>query len=98
MGKAKNTKNEVLRERVAETFSVSKEIVLDAARLVFLGNRELTVENYKSIAEYRDNKIIIETNPHRLVISGEGLELKSSAKELLFIGGKIASVEFRREV
>ena len=98
MGKAKNTKNEALRERVAETFSVSKEIVLDAARLVFLGDRELTIENYKSIAEYRDNKIIIETNPHRLVITGVGLELKSIAKELLFIEGKIASVEFRREV
>ena len=98
MGKEKNTKNEALREKVAETFSVSKEVVLDAARLVFLGNRELTVENYKSIAEYKDNKIIIETNPHRLVISGEGLELKSIAKELLFIGGRISSVEFRREV
>lgn len=98
MRNAKNTEKETIRERVAQSFSVSREIVLDAAKLVFLGNRELTVENYKSIAEYKDDKIIIETNPHRLVISGEGLELKSIAKELLFIEGRIYSVEFRREV
>lgn len=98
MKKAKIGEKETFRERVADSFSVSKEVVLDAARLVFLGNRELTVENYKSIAEYKEDKIIIETNPHRLVITGEGLELKSIAKELLFIEGRIYSVEFRREV
>ena len=98
MKNAKKAEKQTFRERVAESFSVSKEVVLDAARLTFFGNRELTVENYKSIAEYKTEKIVIETNPHRLVITGQDLELKSVAKEILFIEGKIFSAEFRQEV
>lgn len=87
-----------IREKVANSLDVSKEVILDFARLEFLGNREVTVENYKSIVEYTQNLIIVETNPHRLKIQGTGLEIKSIAREMLYITGRISSVEFRQEV
>ncbi|MBQ9737427.1 MAG: hypothetical protein IJV86_03365 [Clostridia bacterium] len=87
-----------VRERLANTLDASKEVILDAARLTFIGNRELMVENYKSIGEYTEKKIILETNPHRLVIDGAELEIRSMAKELIYITGQIQCVTFRREV
>ena len=87
-----------IRERVADSLEVSKEVILDFARLEFIGNREVTVENYKSIVEYTEKQIIVETNPHRIRLCGSGLEIKSIAREILYITGKISAVEFRREV
>lgn len=95
--KQKNQPKETMREKVADTFDVSKEVILDAAKLVLIGNRELTVENYKSIAEYTENKIILETNPHRLKIDGAQLEIKTIARDFLYITGKILAVEFKME-
>ncbi len=86
-----------LRDKTAETLGVSKEVILDLPRLVFIGNRELTVENYKSIGEYTQNLILLDANQCKLKISGEALEIKSIASELIYICGKIFAVEFKRE-
>lgn len=87
-----------IRERVADSLDASKEVILDFAHLEFIGNREVTVENYKSIAEYTEKQIIVETNPHRIKLCGSDLEIKSIAREMLYITGKISAVEFKREV
>lgn len=96
----KETKNQrpTMRERLADSLEVSKEVLLDFAKITFVSNREVTVENYKSIVDYTEKQIVIETNPHRLKICGTDLEIRSIAKEMLFISGKISSVEFRQEV
>ncbi len=87
-----------LKNMVAESLGASKEIILDLPRLIFIGNRELTVENYKSIGEYSENKIVLNSNPYKLEIFGSELEIKSIASELIYICGKILAVEFKREV
>lgn len=83
-----------LRERVADSFETSKEIVLDAARIIFIGNREVTIENYKGIVEYTAEKLVIETNPNRIKIEGGGLEVKTITADMLYITGKIYKTEF----
>ncbi len=97
MGKKKRNIDEKpkIKDKVAESLGASKEVILDLPRLIFIGNRELTVENYKSIGEYSDNLIVLETNPHKLRISGTGLEIKSIASELIYICGKVSGVEFK---
>lgn len=86
-----------LRERVADTLDVSKEIVLDTARIVFIGDREVTIENYKSIIEYTSEKIELDAKPYRLRLSGSALEVKTITREMLYISGKIFKMEFARE-
>lgn len=95
--KQKDVQKASFRDKIATSFEASKEVILDAAKLVFVGNRELTVENYKSIAEYTENQIILETNPHRLKIQGSQLEIKTIARDFLYITGKILAVEFKME-
>lgn len=95
--KAENNEKQSLSERFADSFESSKEILLDVPRLVFIGNRELTVENYKGIIEYTDTCLVLETNPDRLKIEGSSLEVKTITQELLYITGKIKRIEFRRE-
>ncbi len=87
-----------LKEKMAEALGTSKEVILDMPRLVFIGNRELTVENYKSIGEYTEKEIILNSNPCRLRICGSELEIRSIASELIYICGRFSAVEFKREV
>lgn len=96
--KKKEKNKETIRGKIADSFSASKEVLLDVAKITFIGNREVTVENYKSIGEYSEKKIVLETNPHSLVIQGSRLEIKSMAREIIFITGEIGAVMFKREV
>lgn len=96
--KQKTAEKPSLKEKMAESLGASKEVILDVPRLIFIGNRELTVENYKSIGEYSENLIVLETNPHKLKIRGAELEIRSIARELIYITGKVSAVEFKMEV
>ncbi len=86
-----------LREHIANSFESSKEILLDVPRLVFIGNREVTVENYRGIVEYTDKLLVLEANPCRLSIEGKNLEVKTITQEMLYIKGIFSKVEFKRE-
>ncbi len=94
MKKKRNVEKVTLKERVADGFGASKEIILDIPKIVFIGDREVTVENYKSISEYTSEKIVLEINPDQLKFLGTGLEIKSISKDMLFITGKIKQTVF----
>lgn len=83
-----------LREKVADAVDFSKEIILDAVLISCIGNRELTIENYKGILEYSDTCIRINANPGVVKITGNNIEIKNISKELLYITGKIKSFGF----
>ncbi len=95
--KNKEAEKPTLRERMADELNVSKEMILDVPKMVFIGDREVVVENYKSIVEYTETKIVLEANPRGLRFLGQGLEIKSITREMLFITGKITKLEFVKE-
>lgn len=90
---AKTEESRPIRERMAEAFDLPKEALFDTVLISCIGNRELTVENYKSILEYSDRCIRIQASPRPIKISGQHLELRSISRELLYIVGQIHSVE-----
>ena len=87
-----------LKERLADSVDMSKEIILDSAKIIFIGHREVTVENYKSIIEYTDTKIILDSKPSKLKFEGANLEVKTITQDFLYITGKISKLEFQTEV
>ena len=87
-----------LREIVADSVDTSKEIILDTVKIVMIGSREITVENYKGIIEYTENLIVLETKPHRLRIEGQRLEVKTISREMLYVMGKILKIQFLKEM
>lgn len=83
-----------VRERLADAVDISKEVLLDTVLISCIGNRELTLENYKGILEYSDTCIRVKTNPYIVKITGTGLELRNMTQELLYITGKISGFGF----
>ncbi len=95
--KSEKTEKPTLRERMADGLDASKEVILDVPKVVFIGNREVVIENYKAISEYTDQKIMMESKPTGLTVYGANLEIRSITREMLFITGKIYKMEFGKE-
>ena len=83
-----------LGERIAETLDLPKDILLNLPRLVFTGNRELFIENYRGIVEYSDTVIRLNTSECMLKISGVQLGIKHIAAEEIMLFGNIKRLEF----
>ena len=81
-----------------EVLGISPELTFDIPNIVAIGDSDLTIENYKGVVGFDEKKIIIDANPKRILIHGEGLEIKSMAKELIYIKGKIKRIRLDGEV
>lgn len=90
----KTKKTPTVRERIADTFEVSKELTLNVAKITFFGTRELTVENYLGIIEYTDSSISLSAKPMPIKISGSELEIKTMSREILYVSGFIQKIEY----
>ena len=44
--KTEKTEKPTLRERIADGLDASKEVILDVPKIVFIGSREVVIENY----------------------------------------------------
>ena len=82
-----------IKEKVADAFDLPKELVIDAARLILVGERELTIENYTGILEYDENIIRIKTVGRTVKISGSGLEIRTITDEDIQVTGRISAIE-----
>ena len=85
------------RQKVAESFDASKEIILDVLKVELLGSSEAVVENYKGIVEYTPKRIVLEANPRQFRICGNNLEIKCVTREMLFVSGVIDTIGFLKE-
>ncbi len=92
---SKNQSRPTLRERVADTVGISKEVILDTVLLSAIGNREITLENYKSILSYSDTVIKIKTNPRVVELAGTNLEIRTISRDMLYITGRINTISFQ---
>ena len=82
------------REKIADSLDISKEILLNTSKIVAIGSREVTIENYKGILEYNSKCIRLTANPHQIKIDGACLEIKTMTRDFLYLTGKICSVTF----
>ena len=81
-------------ERLTEALDLPKDIVLNLPRLIFTGNRELYIENYRGIVEYSDTVIRLNTSECMVKVTGTGLGIKNIATEEITLAGRIKSLEF----
>lgn len=94
--KEKENKRCSVREKVAESFEGSKELVLDVAKITLFGTKELTVENYLGVTEYEEKTILLQAKPYAIRISGDLLEIKTMSREIIYISGNIRKFEYEK--
>ncbi|MBE7011109.1 MAG: sporulation protein [Ruminococcaceae bacterium] len=83
-----------IREKIADTINISKEIILNTSKITLIGNKEITIENYRGITEYTCEKIRLISSPDNIEICGCNLCIKTMTKDFLYITGSIGCVSF----
>lgn len=86
--------NRMIKEKLADFFVLPKEVILDYPKVSLIGNRQLTIENYKGIIEYSSDKIRINTEKGLIKIIGQNLEINTVTTEEIYISGYINNIEF----
>ena len=89
-----NNTNALFRSTIADALLIPAEIMSEQAYITLIGNKQITVENYKNIIEYNCNTVRLNTKCGVIKISGCGLFMKQMTCEDILINGTLTSLEF----
>ncbi len=80
--------------RFQKFLELPKEVVSDIPKITVVGFEEVLIENYKSILEYEDYYIKINTHIGAVNINGFNLRLKEMTGDDIMVFGKMDSIDF----
>lgn len=83
-----------IKKKITAMLELPKEIVLDLPLVSMIGSEELSIENYKGIVEYTDDRLRISTSCGILKIEGRRLCLKQITAERISVTGSISKFEY----
>ncbi len=83
-----------MKNKMSSVLKVSEEIFENIPLVNLVGNTELTIENYKGIVLYSENKVRINTQIGIITINGHNLALTRVLTEKISITGKIIEVNY----
>ncbi len=83
-----------VKEKFINMLDIPEEVVFNTPLVTILGNNEVSIENYKGIIEYGDEKIRINSSIGQIKIEGEKLSLKQIATEKIIIVGCIYNIGY----
>lgn len=86
------------QNRFEELLEIPKEISSMEPKITIMGFNELLIENYKTILEYQDFYIRINTYVGILNINGFNLTLNEMRTDDILVKGQIESLDFERTV
>ena len=72
-----------------------KDLVLEEQFKINYIQGKLNIVNYKDIAHFDNNKIIVNYTDGSIDIGGKNLVISKMVSDELLIGGKIEKIEFR---
>lgn len=97
MKTTKNNQRKSGKELLADSLKLPRDMVLGECKLSMTGNRELFIENYRGIAEYSEDAILLHTKEDMLKITGKHLTIDYYTNEDMKISGWIAAIRFGKE-
>ncbi len=87
---AKRAENKKSRsQRLSTLLEIPLDMVADVPRITLNDNRELSVENYKSIEGYEPSEIILRSKNYRIVITGKSLQIIAITDDEILIQGTV---------
>lgn len=84
----------ILGDKIYKMMDLPKEVMLDLPFVTVMGNEKIRIENYKTILEYTEEYIRVDTKSGILLIQGKKLSIKNIKEDDILITGKIKSVDY----
>lgn len=84
------------KSKLGNILEMPKEVYTNMPKLTVVGFEEMIIENYKSILEYEEFFVRVNTHMGILNINGFNLNLEKMTNDDIKITGKIESIELER--
>lgn len=81
-----------IKEVVWGSFELPLEVTINMPRIMILGNREIFVENYIALAEYKKDRIKLITKLGMTEIAGDNFEIILMKQNNIAIRGNVENV------
>jgi len=86
------------QNRIDKILEMPKEVYTNVPKLTVVGFEEMIIENYKSILEYEEFFVRINTHMGILNINGFNLNLEKMTNDDIKITGTIESIDLEKNV
>lgn len=83
-----------LSQHIINTCQLPKDVLEGAFIISMTGNREITIENIKSIINFQPDTIILQCKKNRIQIVGRNLKIESYTNDEIRIIGLIIEIKF----
>lgn len=90
----KSNSEKSIKKTFATMLELPTEILLNLPLITIIGNEQLSIENYKGVIEYTEEKIRLNTSCGILKVEGKKLFLKEITAESIEVTGKIIKFEY----
>ena len=97
MGKIEKAARKAERKvagKIMEALELPKEVVMNLPLITMIGTEDLTIENYKGVIEYSEERIRINTSAGIIRVDGRQLLLKQITADNIGVTGNILKIEF----
>ena len=84
------------KKRLENILEMPKEVYTNMPKLIVVGFEEMIIENYKSILEYEEFFVRINTHIGILNINGFNLNLETMTNDDIKITGTIESIDLEK--
>ncbi len=84
-----------VRELVADTWGIPKDVIMDLPKISVSGNREIYIENYKGLLEYTAEEIRLSSGGGGIIrIGGKDLSIDRIRINDIMVTGYFQSIEY----
>lgn len=88
-----NNPENKLKEKIITACNIPKDAALGFPITTIIGNREISIENYRGILEYNTELIKVLTKMGQIKISGIDLEIEYYTNDEMKIIGRFEGIE-----
>ena len=82
-----------LRQKILEQ-DIPIEAVMRDTLMTTVGHKEVWIENYKAILEYKENEVLVQAGNYLIRIEGERLKISHYMEEHMMICGNIRNITY----
>ena len=85
----------VLSGKISGVLNLSEDILAKAPVVTSFGRYRVCIENYRSILEYQEEQIRIQTKTGKIRIAGKRLGIAYYREDCMCVVGEIHSIEYQ---
>ncbi len=84
-----------IKKGLTNALEIPREVLSNVSVITIVGKNEVEIENYKSILEFGETRVVINAEKNVIEILGEKLTLKCVTNENVSVFGDVSSVSLK---